>query len=41
MKKSLEDGRSRKYDLRLIVDSILEVLRMGTQWRNLKCSPFS
>ena len=41
MKKSLEDGRSRQYDLRLILDCILEVLRTGTQWRNLKCTSFS
>jgi transposase len=28
--------RNRKYSLRYVVDAILQVLRTGTQWRNLK-----
>lgn len=28
--------RKRKYSLRYVVDAILQVLRTGTQWRNLK-----
>lgn len=32
----LNDKRRRKHNLRLVVGSILKVLRTGTQWRNLE-----
>ena len=32
----LNDHRKRKHNLRDVVDSILEILRTGTQWRNLR-----
>lgn len=32
----LNDKRRRKHNLRLVVDSILKVLRTGTQWRKLE-----
>ena len=32
----LNDHRKRKHNLRNIVDGILEILRTGTQWRNVK-----
>jgi transposase len=32
----LKDQRKRKYSLRQVIDGILQVLRTGTQWRNLK-----
>jgi putative transposase len=34
----LNDHRKRKHNLRNIVDGILEILRTGTQWRNVKHS---
>lgn len=35
IKESLNTQRQRKYNLRLVVNQILFVLRTGTQWRNL------
>lgn len=34
----LNDKRKRKHNLRLIINGILEILRTGTQWRNLRLS---
>lgn len=31
----LKDHRKRKHNLRAVINGILEVLRTGTQWRNL------
>ena len=36
IKQILNDKRKRKHNLRDVVDCILEILRTGTQWRNLK-----
>ena len=35
IKEYLPNQRKRKYDLRDIVDAILWILRIGSQWRNL------
>ena len=35
IKEYLPIQRKRKYDLRDIVDAILWILRIGSQWRNL------
>lgn len=37
----LKDKRKRKHNLRTIVDGILEILRIGCQWRNMRCSNVS
>ena len=40
IKEYLPIQRKRKYDLRQVVDSILCILRIGSQWRNLpECFP--
>lgn len=35
----LKDKRKRRHNLRFIVNGVLEVLRTGTQWRNLRNYP--
>lgn len=35
IKEILKDNRKRKHNLRDVVNGILEILRTGTQWRNL------
>lgn len=37
----LNDKRKRKHNLRSVIDGILEVLRTGTQWRNVKRADLS
>ena len=32
----LNDKRKRKHNLRMIINGILEILRTGSQWRNLR-----
>ena len=32
----LNDKRKRKHNLRMIINGILDILRTGTQWRNLR-----
>ena len=34
----LNDKRKRKHNLRMIINGILDILRTGTQWRNLRLS---
>ena len=34
----LNDKRKRKHNLRMIINGILDILRTGTQWRNLRFS---
>lgn len=41
IKEILNDHRKRKHNLRVIVNGILEVLRTGTQWRNLRKADLS
>ncbi|GAB3522317.1 transposase [Emticicia fontis] len=41
IKEILKDNRKRKHNLRDIVNGILEILRIGTQWRNLNHSKLS
>lgn len=41
IKEILKDNRKRKHNLRDIVNGILEILRTGTQWRNLNHSKLS
>lgn len=36
IEKILDDHRKRKHNLREVMNGILEILRTGTQWRNLK-----
>lgn len=36
IEKILNDHRKRKHNLREVMNGILEILRTGTQWRNLK-----
>lgn len=38
IKEILKDNRKRKHNLRDVVNGILEILRTGTQWRNLNHS---
>ena len=38
IKEILKDTRKRKHNLRDVVNGILEILRTGTQWRNLNHS---
>jgi putative transposase len=41
IKEILKDNRKRKHNLRDVVNGILEILRTGTQWRNLNHSKLS
>lgn len=41
IKEILKDNRKRRHNLRDVVNGILEILRTGTQWRNLNHSKLS